>query len=175
MFEDWKKAWEQAKSNFERELHGDAELGAAGSHRARLIRRDLASAQRALERLQADITATRHELAGEDEQVQTCERRAAMADNIGDEETARIARDYGARHAERAGILRRKADVLEEELGMRQKELASMEAQAETELAEIAAAEENRVKSDAEFRQLDQQRRERDAEARLEELKKRMK
>jgi hypothetical protein len=174
MFEDWKKAWDQAKANFERELDGD-ELGLGDSQRARLIRRDLANARRALERLQADITATRHELTGEEEQLQTCERRATMADGIGDEETARIARDYAARHTERAGILRRKADVLTEELAMRQKELALMEEQAQTELAEIAAAEENRVKSDAEFRQLDQQRRERDAEAMLEELKKRMK
>ena len=112
MFDEWKRAWEQAKSNFERELHGDAELGAAGSQRARMIRKDLANARTLLDRLQADITATTHELKGEDEQVQTCERRAAMADNIGDAETARIARDYGARHAERAGILRRKAEVL---------------------------------------------------------------
>ena len=175
MFDEWKRAWEQAKSNFERELHGDAELGAAGSQRARMIRKDLANARSLLDRLQADITATTHELKGEDEQVQTCERRAAMADNIGDAETARIARDYGARHAERAGILRRKAEVLQDELVMRQRELQSMEEQAEIELSEIAAAQENRVKSDAEFRQLDQQRRERDAEAMLEELKKRMK
>lgn len=175
MFEDWKKAWEQAKSNFERELREEDDSAAAGGHRARLIRRDLANARRALERLDADIIATRHELAGENEQLQTCERRATMADGIGDEETARIAREYAQRHAERAGILGRKADVLQEELTMRQKELALMEQQAATELAEIAAAEENRVKADAEFRQLDQQRRERDAEAMLEELKKRMK
>lgn len=175
MFDDWKRAWEQAKSNFDRELHGDAELGPAGSQRARLIRRDLANARSLLDRLQADITATSHELKGEEEQLQTCERRAAMADNIGDAETARIAREYGARHSERAGILRRKTEVLQDELGMRQKELSSMEEQAATELAEIAAAQENRVQADAEFRQLDQQRRERDAEAMLEELKKRMK
>ena len=174
MFEDWKKAWEQAKSNFERELLEEDESTVAGGNRARLIRRDLANAKRALEKLSAEIAATRHEVQGEQEQLQTCERRAAMADGIGDQETARIARDYAQRHAERAGILGRKADVLQEELAMRQKELASMEEQATAELAEIAAAEENRVKSDAEFRQLDQQRRERDAEARLEELKKRM-
>jgi hypothetical protein len=175
MFEEWKRAWEQAKTNFERELREDADLGIAGSQRARLIRRDLANARGLLDRLQGDITSTRHELTGEEEQVATCERRASQADRIGDVETARIARDYGARHSERAGILRRKAEVLEDELAMRRKELAAMEQQAEAELAEIAAEEQNRVKADAEFRQLDQQRRERDAEARLEELKKRMK
>lgn len=174
MFEDWKKAWEQAKANFERELlEEDASLEAA-STRARSMRRDLAIAQKALERLDGDVVATRHELQKEDAELLTCERRAEMADRIGDAETARIARDFGQRHAERAALLRRKVDVLRDELTMRQKELAEMEAKAEVELAEISRAETDRVQHDAEFRQLDQQRRERDAEARLEELKKRM-
>ncbi|HEY0672261.1 MAG TPA: hypothetical protein VGD27_08350 [Longimicrobiales bacterium] len=175
VFEDWKKAWEQAKANFERELNlGDASDVAPGL-RASSMRRDLAQARRALERLQADLTSSRHELAGEEEQVKTCQRRASLAEGIGDAETARIALDYARRHSERAAILQRKVDVLQDELAMRETELGSMEEQAAAELAEIQKLEADRVKHDAEFRQLDQQRRERDAEARLEELKKRMK
>jgi hypothetical protein len=157
MFEDWKKAWEQAKANFERELLGEDSSLEGASTRARSMRRDLAIARKALERLHGDVVSTRHELEKEEAEVLTCERRADMADRIADVETAR------------------KVDVLQDELSMRQKELAEMEAKAAVELAEISQAEVNRVQHDAEFRQLDQQRRERDAEARLEELKKRMK
>lgn len=175
MFEDWKKAWEQAKANFERELLGEDSSLEGASTRARSMRRDLAIARKALERLHGDVVSTRHELEKEEAEVLTCERRADMADRIADVETARIAREFGQRHAERAALLARKVDVLQDELSMRQKELAEMEAKAAVELAEISQAEVNRVQHDAEFRQLDQQRRERDAEARLEELKKRMK
>jgi hypothetical protein len=175
MFEDWKKAWEQAVANFQRELEGEDRPGEVPGHRAAGMRRDLADARRALERLQADVIASQRELVGEQEQVATCQRRAAMAERIGDEETLRIARDFERKHTDRAALLHRKVDVLKDELAMRQEELAVMEDQAAIELAEIAQAQTDRVKHDAEFRQLDQQRRERDAEAMLEELKKRMK
>lgn len=174
MFEDWKKAWEQAVSNFQRELAEEDQPGDLPGHRAASMRRDLANAKRALERLQGDLAASRQELAGEEDQIATCERRAAMAQKIEDAETARIATEFAKKHADRAAILRRKVEVLQDELAMRQDELGVMEKQAETEFAEIRAAEANRVKHDAEFRQLDQQRRERAAEARLEELKKKM-
>ena len=172
MFEDWKKAWEQAVANFQRELNLEDQppgLRASG------MRRDLAAAQRALDRLQADITSSRSELTREEESVATCERRAAMAAKIGDAETVRIAQEYGRRHSERAAILRRKVEVLQDELAMRREEFTLMEQQAAAELAEMKELEENRVQHDAEFRKLDRERRERDAEARLEELKKRMK
>lgn len=172
MFEDWKRAWEQAVANFQRELEEDDQPPGL---RATGMRRDLAAAQRALDRLQADIVASRTELSKEEESVITCERRAAMAERIGDVETVRLAQDYGRRHAERADILRRKVEVLQDELAMRQEEFSSMQQQAEVELAEMKKLEENRVQHDAEFRKLDRERRERDAEARLEELKKRMK
>jgi phage shock protein A len=174
MFEDWKKAWEQAKANFERELSEEDIPGQPTGARASSMRRDLANARRALERLHGDVVSSRHELEKELAEVQTCERRAEMATRIGDTETARIAQEFGQRHTERAGLLRRKVDVLQDELSMREKELAEMEQQAAVELAELGRLEADRVKSDAEFRQLDQQRRERAAEQRLEELKKRM-
>ena len=172
MFEDWKKAWDQAVANFERELHGDDSLPAGP--RAAGMRRDLAAAHKALDRLELDLGQSRRDLAAEDEQIATCERRAVMADNIGDVETARIAREYGQRHLERAGILRRKVEVLQDELAMRQHELTAMEEQAAVELQELQKLEQSRIQHDADFRKLEQDRREREAEARLEELKKKM-
>ena len=174
MFEDWKKAWEQAVANFERELHGGDRSPGSGS-RATRMRRDLETAQQVLDRLEADLVTSRRDLAAEDELLATCERRAELADRIGDIETARIARDYGRRHAERARIMRRKVEVLQDELTMRQEELGAMKQQAAAELEAIQNDEQERLAHDAEFRKLDHERRERDAEARLEELKKRMK
>ncbi len=175
MFGDWKKAWEQAKANFERELNLGDEGGLPSGQRATSMRRDLALARRALERLQADLTQTRHELAQEQEQVQTCQRRAALARGIGDTETASIAEEYERKHSERAALLQRKADVLQDELAMRQEELGAMEEKAAAELEEMQKLEADRARHDVEFRQLDRQQRERAAEAMLEELKKRMK
>lgn len=175
MFEDWKKAWDQAVANFERELHGEDSASLPPGSRVAGMRRDLAAAHKALDRLEADLTLSRRDLAAEDEQIATCERRAVMADNIGDVETARIAREFGQRHLERAGILRRKVEVLQDELAMRQEELTAMEKDAAAELIEIEKIERNRIQQDADFRKLEHERRERDAEARLEELKKRMK
>ncbi|HEY0304036.1 MAG TPA: hypothetical protein VGC44_03640 [Longimicrobiales bacterium] len=174
MFEDWKKAWEQAVSNFQRELQEEDQPGDLPGHRAASMRRDLANAKRALDRLQGDIVSTTQELSREEEEIATCERRAAQAERIGDAETARIAAEFARKHTDRAAILRRKVEVLQDEFAMRKDELTVMEQQAETEFAEIRQAQTDRIKHEAEFRQLDQQRRERDAEARLEELKKRM-
>lgn len=175
MFDDWKKAWEEAVSNFRRELDEDDQPGDVPGQRAASMRRDLATAKRALERLRADLLASGQELATEEAQVAICARRAAMAEKIGDAETARIANEFMRKHTDRAAILQRKVEVLRDELAMRQDELAIMEQQAEAEFAEIRQAQADRIKHDAEFRQLDQQRRERDADAMLEELKKRMK
>lgn len=175
MFEDWKKAWDQAVANFERELNGEDPPPHLAGRRASSMERDLNAARRALDRLEADLIAARKELAVDEEQAQTNERRGAMAENIGDEETARIARDFARRHAGRAAILRRKVEVLQDELTLRREDLEVMEAQAAAELEEIEAAEQNRTQAEADFRRLEQDRREREADARLEELKKRMK
>jgi phage shock protein A len=175
MFEDWKKAWEQAVSNFQRELEEEDHPGDIPGQRAASMRRDLAHARRALERLQGDLVGTRQELSREEDEIATCERRAAQAERIGDAETARIANEFARKHTDRANILRRKVEVLQDELAMRQEELGTMERQAEEEFAQIQQAQADRIKHEADFRQLDKQRRERDAEAKLEELKKRMK
>ncbi|HUP90487.1 MAG TPA: hypothetical protein VM100_14105, partial [Longimicrobiales bacterium] len=107
MWEDWKKAWSDAVSNFERELSAPDQPG-----RATAMQRDLYAARGALSRLQADINQSKKDLAGEEEQEQTARRRAEMAGRIDDAETVRIALEFADRHAQRADILRRKVVVL---------------------------------------------------------------
>lgn len=169
MWDDWKKAWQQAVENFERELSSPDELTPGA--RLSAMQQDLNAARAALSRLQADIAQSKKDLAGEEESEQTARRRAEMAQRIDDEETARIALEFAARHAQRADILRRKATVLEEELVMRQEELGAMEQQVKDQPPQPS---EKLAADDFDFRKLDRERREKEAEARLEELKKRM-
>ena len=179
MFEEWKRAWDQAVQNFERELRANDQAFASPSQKAHAMRRDLNAARTALNRLQADLAQARKDLTAEEESEQTARRRAEMAQRIEDADTVRIANEFAERHAQRATILRRKVEVLQDELGMRQDELSVMEQQAAAELEEIEARRTadllEREKQDADFRQMERLRKEKDAEARLEELKKRMK
>lgn len=170
MFEDWKRAWREAIDNFERELRAGDEDAAAFPQRASAMRRDLAAARSILGRLENDLFAARSDLAGEEEAEQTARRRAEMAARIDDTETIRLAQEFAQRHSHRAGILRRKVEVLEDELAMRREELATMEQQAAAAFEKIDAL----GTDDVDFRKLERERREKAADARLEELKKRM-
>lgn len=178
MFDDWKKAWQEAVENFEREMRAPDEEFSTPSQKATAMRRDLTAARGALNRLQADLAQARKDLAAETESEQTARRRAEMAERISDADTIRIALEFAERHAHRAAILSRKVDVLRDELAMRQEELAAMEAQAAVELQHLEAKRVadrlEREKADVDFRQMDRVQKERAAEARLEELKKRM-
>jgi len=186
MFEDWKKAWQDAVDNFERELHAPDASFLSPTHRASAMNRDLQAARGALARLDGDLGQARNDLRGEEESEQTARRRAEMAQRIEDADTVRIALEYAERHAHRAAILRRKVEVLQDELEMRREELVAMEQQVTEQIS--GAQDSHRVgatpphgdilereKQDHDFRKMDRARREKEAEARLEELKKRMK
>lgn len=178
MFDEWKKAWQQAVENFEREIHTPDDDFALPGLKASAMRRDLAAARAALNRLEADLVQARKDLATDEDAERTARRRAEMAERINDTDTVRIALEFAERHTHRAGILRRKVEVLQDELGMRREELSNMEQQAAIELEAIETRRVadilEREKQDADFRRLDRERKEKDAEARLEELKKRM-
>ena len=182
MFEDWKKAWQEALENFHRELEDDGSPPQVAT-----MRREVTTARKALDQLQIELERCREQVAYEEQQEQVCRRRGEMAARISDEETVRIANDWADRHLQRARILAQKADALSAELAMRKDDFAEMERQFEEVAATLgpAAAEEvetprpqstNREndKLDIDLRQLDRAARERAAEARLEELKKKM-
>lgn len=185
MFDDWKKAWQEAVSNFQRELEDDDDPTTPTQFRA--MRKDLQDARRALDRLQLDVTQAQEQLAHEVRQEAQCRRRSELAAGIGDDETVRIANEWAERHVQRALILRQKSDALSAELNMRSDDLRGMEVilnetQATARLDAAAAAPRppavdldlQRSKQDQEFRRMDRAAREKAAEARLEELKKRM-
>lgn len=177
MFDDWKRAWREAVSNFQRELH--AEEGSTSGH-YQSLRRELATARGALLKLENEIDTARRGAAAERESEQVCRRREGLAAAIGDEETARIAADYAVRHGERAGVLERKVEVLAAERTLLERDIEGMaEAVAAAEPPSGSPGGDHGLLDDDEAREwerrrLDRMQRERDADQRLEELKRRM-
>jgi hypothetical protein len=65
---------------------------------------------------------TERELATERRQLEDAARRGALAEGIGDAETARIAGEFIARHRERAELLERKLAVVVDEIAYLERE-----------------------------------------------------
>jgi hypothetical protein len=186
MFQDWKQAWRQAVENFQRELDDDG-----GDEGTRAMRRDERIASEAQVRLDAELARARKDAAAERESETVCRRREALAAKVSDAETARIAADYAARHAERAAILERKAEVLEQERALLLRDLEHMRSALAARGADPQVAAANagaaraadsaaaadpsgREREDFSFRKMEREARERAAEQRLEELKRKL-
>jgi hypothetical protein len=176
MFQDWKEAWRQAVENFRREIGEDLAAAGEGGPRSRVMHRELTAARDAFARLEAEILRTQRDSAAERESEAVCRRREAQARVIGDHETLRIAVEFAVRHAERAAVFERKADVLTAERDLLRKDLDSMEKivaaqmRAEPSPDQLAARE----KQDRDFGRLERDAREKAAADRLEELKRKM-
>src|SRR5690606_24477671 len=126
MFEEWKRAWRDAVASFWREL--DEAGPGAGSERVSAMRRDARAARAELDQVEAELNRARTRLAEERKAEEDCRRREGLARGIGDEETARIAAEYAARHAERAAVLEAKVRAIEAQPAMRSRDVEEMEA-----------------------------------------------
>src|SRR5690606_5812923 len=152
---------------------------------------DARAARAELDRVAEELNRARGQFAEERKAEEDCRRREGLARGIGDEETARIAAEYAARHAERAAVLEAKVRAIEAELAMRRRDVEEMEAA----LRQLEAATGPGGAVDGaggavhgaggagviddegvspEFRRMERAAREREAERRLEELKRRM-
>jgi hypothetical protein len=178
MFDDWKSAWREAVDNFERELHADDDVD-----QGRGMRRQLAAARAALKRLGTEIERAAVEAAAERDAEQVCLRRQTLALDISDDETARIAGEYAARHAERAHVYERKTEVLRDEHALLQRDYDAMEVEMAahspgTEPTDAAYTsmldEEDPAETSRQDLELARLRRERAANEKLEELKRKM-
>jgi hypothetical protein len=173
VFREFRRAWRQAVDNFWRELEADL----PGEEQARGAYREVARVRTQLEQLDQEIADTRARRDEELKQVDVCARRERMAREIGDEETARVAKEYGGRHQERADVFQRKLDALEGERRLCRRDLEEMERalqdgriqEARQELEDL-----NRHPNEHEFRDLEDADRGRSADERLAELKRRM-
>ncbi len=161
----------------------------AGRMRAALV-----EARAGLSQLHEAQDKTERELAALRREIETAERRRALAADIQDAETVAVADGYLAKHRERAVVLERKAAAQREEIALEERDVAEMTAQLEEVMkrrggveAERSSAEAwaslgragvDRPELDAEHEALkakmDRAAREAEADAKLEELKRRM-
>jgi hypothetical protein len=181
MFDDWKRAWQQAVENFQREIADDDSV--SGLAQVGAMRRDLTAARNALEQLGFELARAREECAEEEKQEANSRRRGELAASIGDDTTVKLARQWAERHQQRAQLLRQKAEILARELAMRNEDLQRMQNQfneVQSQLGTSASStpsatmppKRERDKLDRDFNRLE---RERAAQTRLDELKKKMK
>jgi hypothetical protein len=169
VFDEFRSAWRQAVSNFWEELEAEDEGGQG-------VYREVATARNQLEELDDAIAETRQRMTEETAEAEACVRRERMASEIDDEETARVAREYGRRHVERAEVLKRKLEALEAERTLCRRDLKEMErALQEGRVAPQPELEDlNRHPSEADFQGLEENARDRSASERLADLKRRM-
>ncbi|MEK9503537.1 PspA/IM30 family protein [Gaopeijia maritima] len=125
MFEDLRRAFREALDNFQQELNRDRIPGSVDRLLAGMVD-EVTEAKTRLAELEAQIERTRAESAKEGEELATCLRRAALARQIDDEETARLAEEYGEKHRYRKEVLDQKADALTREAELRRSEVEEM-------------------------------------------------
>ncbi len=138
MFEKLRRAFREAVDNFHEELNRD-QVPEAVDTLLRGMRSELTDAKVRLGRLEEDIRTALREAEAEKKEAATARRRGKMASDIGDEETARVAGEYAAKHGERAQLLERKALALKEELDFRTAEYQEMMAKVKEATAKRAS------------------------------------
>jgi hypothetical protein len=90
------------------------------------MRREVVAARAALPEYEGDVARASLLLRREQDALEQCERRGAMAQNIGDLETARIANDFAERHREKVRILEQKVAACTAELELKRREADEM-------------------------------------------------
>lgn len=125
MFDDLRRAFKEAVDNFRTELDRDR----VPENVDRLLRgmmEETAEAKARLSSLEDQLVRTRSEVDLEAREVETCLRREKMALDIDDEETAKVAAEYAARHLKRQQVLEQKAVALAQEIALRRGEVDEM-------------------------------------------------
>jgi hypothetical protein len=102
---------------------GDPRARAAQLHAA------LLEAKVAVGTMRDALAITEQALARERQQGEAAERRRALAAQIPDPDTVRVAEQFSARHAERVGVLEKKVIVQREELAMAERDLEHLAAE----------------------------------------------
>jgi phage shock protein A len=125
MFENLRAAFREAIGNFKEELGRD-EVPEAVDRLLHGMRQEATEAKTRLHDLDQAIRRALAEAEREKRELDTCERRERMARQIGDEDTAKVAAEFGRKHLERKEVLEQKAVALEKELALRKREIEEM-------------------------------------------------
>jgi phage shock protein A len=128
MFENLRDAFREAIANFKTEMGREDDVPPTVDRLLLGMQNEIAEAKATLRSLHAQLEQTRAQVLHESSEEATCRRREEMARKVGDEETARLAAEYAARHARRREVLDRKVLALDEEHAMRAAEVAEMHA-----------------------------------------------
>jgi hypothetical protein len=99
------------------------------------MRETLVRARMGLDDLRRSLDETRKRLEQEVRDHETADRRRALAEQIGDAETAAVAVRFAAHHAERVAVFRRKLESQEAELALVDGEVTEMTAQLKAAMA----------------------------------------
>ncbi len=125
MFESLRDAFREAVANFKDEMARDQVPETVDRLLAGMVE-EVTDAKTALRDLEDEIRRTRAEATKAEAELQTCQRRERMAEQIGDVETARVAREFAEKYEKRRALMERKAVALGEELEFRKSELDEM-------------------------------------------------
>jgi len=128
MFENLRQAFKEAADNFKEELNRN-EIPEVVDGLLRQMQEEVTDAQAQTHTLEAQIKRALQIVEMEEKEVATCRRREAMAQKIGDSETAQVAADFAEKHEKRKAIQEHKALALREELEMKRGEVQEMVAQ----------------------------------------------
>jgi phage shock protein A len=118
MFDDVKQALHDL-------LHGNV---APGDRREALqeMRDTLVRARMALDDLRAGVRQTEARLRRERTELETVQRRRALAEGVGDAETVSIAQRFEVQHQERVTLLEKRLEVEQGELAMVERDVEEM-------------------------------------------------
>ena len=136
MFENLRRAFKEAVDNFKTELSRD-EVPEAVDRLLRGMEQEATTTKANLEDLKSQAAKARSRAEREAKEAETCLRREEMARGIGDDETADIAADYARKHLSRSKVLIEKAEAIEAEVELQEKEFSGM-------LEQIKEARKNR-------------------------------
>lgn len=125
MFDNLRHAFKEAIENFNKELSRDQVPETVDKLLAGM-RDEVADAKVRIRELEDQLTRAKAEAQREQTEAATAQRRGKMAVDIGDDETAKVALEYAAKHEERHQVLEQKIQALTKELALRSKEVEEM-------------------------------------------------
>jgi phage shock protein A len=125
MFENLRKAFQEAVSNFKEEL-GREDVPEVMDRLLRGMYEEITDSKAYIGKLEDEIELTIRKVERESNEAATARRRERQAREISDEETARIASEYAQKHERSREVLQEKADALGKELEVRKAEVSEM-------------------------------------------------
>jgi phage shock protein A len=125
MLDDLKRLFKDTWSSFRAEL-GRMEPEDEVAQLLGMMRREMVDARAELPLLDEAVRATDRELERERRSLADCERRAGLAERIGDAETQRVALEFAARHRDHIAVLDQKRAAAVAERDMRTREVQQM-------------------------------------------------